>query len=433
MADAAPTRSATGTSKSGGATAIWVLVVQCLLALSWTLYVLFLPAMLSAAGIERRWFVYVLIVDQLIFAACDWTAGVYADRIAPLWKRTGRAITAVTLLSSAMLLVMPWVAKHGNAVFLLVVIFTWAATSSALRAPVFALLGRVREAAGRDASDLHPAIIGRAGTISVALVGVSLAGAVGPYVTMLLKAVDPRLPIAVSAVSLAVAGLWATRVEETMPHAAADPGAANAVVARRRAWALAAIVLVAAFGTQVVTAIVVQPLFHRFVGNDAILWTALFWVGFAIGLMPGTRIAAAGAASGISGGTSLHRAAVALLFASIVFAVGATSDSLTILAIGVTLTGAAWGLFTTVAFTSAVSLSGGRATTSGAGTASGMLFSALAVGSLLRLAIVAAGWTRADLVAWLPEIAWVTASVLLVVAVALLWRAPAADPSASAT
>ena len=43
-------------------TALWVLAVQCLLALSWTLYVLFLPGLLAAAGIARNWFVYVLIV-----------------------------------------------------------------------------------------------------------------------------------------------------------------------------------------------------------------------------------------------------------------------------------------------------------------------------------------------------------------------------------
>jgi hypothetical protein len=399
-----------------GVTAIWVLVVQCLLALSWTMYVLFLPGMLAAAGIERRWFVYVLIADQLIFAACDWAAGVYVDRIAPVWKRTGRAITAVTLLSSAFLLAMPWVAVHGNPVALLFVIFVWAATSSALRAPVFALLGRVREST--DAAGIHPAIIGRAGTISVALVGVSLAGAIGPYVTLVLKAVDPRLPIAVSAASLALAGLWATRVEETLPHASSEPTAPDAALERRRAWSLAAVVLIAGFGTQIVTAIVMPPLFARFVGTDAILWAAWFWAGFAVGLIPGTR----SAASDGPVGKALRSAAVALVCAAVVFAAGTHSDLLAVAAVGVALAGAAWGFFTTVAFASAVSLSGGRATARGAGTASGMLFSAIAVGTLLRLAIVAGGWTRADLVAWLPEVAWVTASVLLFVVVGRLWR-----------
>ena len=73
--------AAADSSAALGSTAIWVLAVQCLLALSWTMYVLFLPGMLAAAGIERRWFLFVLMADQLIFAACDWAAGVYVDQM----------------------------------------------------------------------------------------------------------------------------------------------------------------------------------------------------------------------------------------------------------------------------------------------------------------------------------------------------------------
>ncbi|MGI9024173.1 MAG: hypothetical protein ACR2GP_01045, partial [Burkholderiaceae bacterium] len=202
-------------------TALWVLIVQCLLALSWTMYVLFLPGMLAAANIDKRWFIYVLISDQIIFAACDWWAGVYADRIATAWKRLGRVMIAATMLSSAALLAMPWIAQAGSAVLLLGVIYVWAATSSALRAPVFSLLGRVREDArevGREKGSIDGARARRAGMVSMALVGISLAGAIGPYLTMVLKSVDSRLPIAISAIALALAGLWATRAEALLPQ-----------------------------------------------------------------------------------------------------------------------------------------------------------------------------------------------------------------------
>jgi len=399
----------------GTRTALWVLAVQCLLALSWTLYVLFLPGMLAHAGIEKRWFVYVLIADQLIFAATDWFAGVYADRVALVWRRLGRIVTAVTLVSSAALLAMPWIAGAGNAPLLLAIIFVWAATSSALRAPVFALLGRVRQAGRSNGSP--------AGLVSLALVGISLAGAIVPYVTLLLRNVDPRLPIALSALSLAVAGLWALRAEAALPPVEpATSVPSMEVERRRRTWSLAAVVLIASFGTQLVTAIVAQPLLQRFVGSDALLWAAWFWVGFAVGLIPGSRLAALDAAQG----RPLIGGALALLVACGAFALGTVAEAMLVLVAGLALAGAAWGAFTTVVFTSAVSLSAGRATARGAGTASGLLFSAIAVGTLLRLACAAAGLTKASLIQWLPEIAWLLASGLLVAVVRRFWRPPPA-------
>ncbi|MET0936043.1 MAG: hypothetical protein ABWX83_08635, partial [Luteibacter sp.] len=92
------------------------------------------------------------------------------------------------------------------------------------------------------------------------------------------------------------------------------------------------------------------------------------------------------------------------------------------LSIGLAIAGAGWGVFSTVVFASAVSISSGRATVRGAGTASGMVFSALAVATLIRLGCVAAGLTKAELIAFVPAIAWITASLLLALAARTLWR-----------
>ena len=404
-------------------TAVWVLVVQCLLALSWTMYVLFLPGMLAAANIDKRWFIYVLISDQIIFAACDWWAGVYADRIAAVWKRLGRLMIAATMLSSAALLAMPWIAQTGSAILLLGVIYVWAATSSALRAPVFSLLGRVREDArevGRASDSIRGGRARRAGMVSMALVGISLAGAVGPYLTLLLKSVDSRLPIAVSAIALALAGLWATRAEALLPRqtdvaiAGESPSPVLERTQRRRALSLAATVLVAAFGTQLLTAIVAQPLYKPFVGADAVVWVAWFWVGFGLGLIPGARIAASHRA--------LIGASIAIAVAWIAFAIGANSASFVVLVIGTAVAGAGWGVFSTVVFSSAVSLSGGRASVRGAGTASGMVFSAIAIATFLRMICTATGFAKTPTIVWLPEIAWALASVLLIVLARTVWR-----------
>lgn len=400
--------------------ALWVLVVQCLLALSWTLYVLFLPGMLASAGIERRWLIYVLIADQLLFAVFDRIAGVRADRMAAAWRRFGGVIGAVTLLSSAALLSMPWVARSGHPILLLSMIFLWAASTSALRAPVFALLGRVRESTTEPVANsrAHLPTIDRSGTIAIALVGIGLAGAIGPYLTLLLTHVDARLPIAISAIGLAVSGLWATRVERSLPRAVEPPAEdATARTTRRRAWSLAAVVLVAGFGTQVVTAIVGAPLFQRFVGADAVYWLASFWVGFCVGLVPGVLVARRTARHPLSA------AAASLLFACVAFGIGArTAGSLPVLVACIVGAGGAWGAFSTLVFTSAVALSGGRATARGAGTASGLLFSAIAVGTLLRLGCVALGFNRADWILWSPIVAWLAASVLLALVVRTFWR-----------
>ena len=411
-------------------TAVWVLVVQCLLALSWTMYVLFLPGMLAAANIDKRWFIYVLISDQIIFAACDWWAGVYADRIAAVWKRLGRLIIAVTMLSSAALLAMPWIAQTGSAILLLGVIYVWAATSSALRAPVFSLLGRVRE----DAREVGRGGAGRArraGMVSMALVGISLAGAVGPYLTLLLKSVDSRLPIAVSAIALALAGLWATRAEALLPRqtdvaiAGDSPSPVPERDQRRRSLSLAGTVLIAAFGTQLLTAVVAQPLYKPFVGADAVVWVAWFWVGFGLGLIPGARIAASHRA--------LIGASIAIAVAWIAFAVGANSTSFVMLVIGTAVAGAGWGVFSTVVFSSAVSLSSGRASVRGAGTASGMVFSAIAIATFLRMICTATGFAKTPTIVWLPEIAWALASVLLIVLARTVWRNQTEGPPPSSS
>lgn len=411
-------------------TAVWVLVVQCLLALSWTMYVLFLPGMLAAANIDKRWFIYVLISDQIIFAACDWWAGVYADRVAAVWKRLGRLVIAVTMLSSAALLAMPWIAQTGSAILLLGVIYVWAATSSALRAPVFSLLGRVREDA-REVGRGGGGRARRAGMVSMALVGISLAGAVGPYLTLLLKSVDSRLPIAVSAIGLALAGLWATRAEALLPRqtdvaiAGDSPSPVLERDQRRRSWSLAGTVLVAAFGTQLLTAVVAQPLYKPFVGADAVVWVAWFWVGFGLGLIPGARIAASHRA--------LIGASIAIAVAWIAFAVGANSTSFVMLVIGTAVAGAGWGVFSTVVFSSAVSLSGGRASVRGAGTASGMVFSAIAIATFLRMICTATGFAKTPTIVWLPEIAWALASVLLVVLARTVWRDQTEGPPPSSS
>jgi len=57
-------------------------LLQFFLALTWIVYVIYLPALAAQAGIDKRYVPMILLMDQVIFIACDWAAGVYADRAA---------------------------------------------------------------------------------------------------------------------------------------------------------------------------------------------------------------------------------------------------------------------------------------------------------------------------------------------------------------
>ena len=73
--------------------------VQFLFALTWTVYVIFLPKLATQAGISKSAVVLILLLDQLIFAITDLAMGMAADRVSRLVGRLGHAIVGVTLVS----------------------------------------------------------------------------------------------------------------------------------------------------------------------------------------------------------------------------------------------------------------------------------------------------------------------------------------------
>ena len=365
----------------------WVVTVQCLLVVGWAMYVLYLPGLLRAAGLDPRLAIVVLMLDQAIFAACDWAAGAYADRIARAAGRIGPIVTAFALVSSAAMLAMPWVATLGSPALLLASIVAWTATSSALRAPVFALLGRVS------------GIENKSGTVGWALVSLSVAGALTPILTATLAKLDPALPLGVGAIALAAAALFAAHVEAAFPPA--TPARDDAAKAAAKRW-LALVVLLAAIGTQVHTAILSKPVYVRFAGAEADWWMPAFWIGFALALPLGVLVA--------RGASPLARASIAMLAGAAALVLAQRAPSLGVLVAAQVAAGAAWSVLATVVVSSAIALGGaGRA-----GVAAGMVFAALAAAALVRLALVYSGMQASAAVAWIPAVAWLAAGALLV-------------------
>jgi len=252
--------------------------------------------------------------------------------------------------------------------------------------------------------------------VSMALVGISLAGAFGPYLTTLLRGLDPRLPLALSAVSLAAAGLWALHAEQLLPRPLKkDLDVITRSAARRRAWWLAAITFVAALGAQSITVLLAPPLLARFVGTDAVVWSAWFWAGFGIGLAPGTRLT-----------TMSHPfigAAVALGVGAITFFGCAASGAFRVRRRRVDRRGLRLGRVRDdrVHERGPRSRRAARCCEAPA-TASGMLFSAFALAIVARLLLVSSGLGRAPWTAWLPLITWVVAAILLLIATRTAWR-----------
>ena len=92
---------------------LYIAALQFLFTLGWTVYAIFLPQLAGAVGIPRAWVIWILLLDQVIFAVTDYAMGAAADRIAALVGRLGRVVGWITALSCAAFVAMPVVAGFG--------------------------------------------------------------------------------------------------------------------------------------------------------------------------------------------------------------------------------------------------------------------------------------------------------------------------------
>ena len=92
-----------GSTGTGGINAVgwYFTALQFLFALSWTVYVIFLPPLADRAGIERSHIIWILMADQVIFALMDVAMGAAADRVASAYQRYARWLLLLSLASCA--------------------------------------------------------------------------------------------------------------------------------------------------------------------------------------------------------------------------------------------------------------------------------------------------------------------------------------------
>lgn len=392
--------------------ALTVCLLQFVFTLGWTVYVIFLPGLLAKVGIDKSWLLWLLLADQLAFAAMDVWAGFAADKVMRTVGRLGPWLLALAGLSALAFLLLPWVPgalpAAMQAPVLLVLIFLWVLTSSAMRAPPLIMLQKY--ASGPRTPWL----------LAMYLAGLALAGAFAPYLTVALKKADPALPFAVASLSLIATVLGLLHAERQLAAtqnatAATAASAASAATTSPRPgaapWGLWGIGLLLGLAFQNHFSLNAAPQFLRFATPADLEWLMpVFWIGFNLILLAEPLLAKRFG--------HLQVMVTGALLGALGSAFCATAPALAALIGAQLLAGAGWGLL----LISAIGFMLTRGGVGREGLFLGGFFSMLALSAAARIALVisklpASGEWRGVL-PWSPAGLWLASALLLL----LLWR-----------
>ena len=376
---------------------LYFALVQFFFTLTWTVYVIFLPKLAVQAGIPKQAVVYILLVDQLIFVIMDFAMGAMADRVSRVLGKVGYAVLGITLASCLAFLVLPFVAPEGSPALFLAVTLLWTASSSALRAPPLMLLGKYAP---------EPSVPWLS---ALSLFGLGVAGAISPYLTIVLRDTDARLPFVLSSLALALATagiIWAERaLAQNRAVAQYPPVQSRVTTAPAAVWFLIAVLLLG-LGFQIHFALNSAGLYARYAGADRIAHLMpVFWIGFNVLMLP------ASLATKRYGGVAV--AAAGALIASLASFFAANAPDLNTVIAMQFIAGGGWGcvLMSAVAAALAIGHTGRE------GKLTGALFSLLALAAAARIAIVIAELNKdpqfAALLTWAPVAAWSLGGLLL--------------------
>ena len=392
----------TGTANRTG---LYLAGLQLVFTLGWTTYVVYLPKLAAEVGIAPSAVILILMLDQAIFTIADTAMGIAADKLAPHVGRLGLFVGLVTAISCGAFVALPFVAGAGAAAqgWFIALIVIWSITSSALRAPPLTLLGKYR------AKPQVPFLA------ALTMLGYGVAGAVSPYLGVVLREHDARLPFVISSVVLLLTALGLSRIEHDVARDTVPPTPAEAA----KPLGLVPIVFIAAMialalGYQLHFAMNSAPFYLRFAAPGDLQWLMpVFWIGFNIAMFPASLVVKH------RGGLVVMGAAG--LFGAVAIAAVEFAGNLNMLIAAQFLAGAAWGCMLMSAVSAALAIG----STGAEGKVTGLVFSALALGTFARMAAVAGGLQKmpeyAPLLHWAPVACWSVAGAgLLVIAAARL-------------
>jgi hypothetical protein len=387
---------------SANRTGLYLAILQLVFTLGWTTYLIYLPKLAADVGIAPSAVILILMMDQGIFTITDTVMGIAADKIAPFVGRLGLFVGVLAAISCATFVALPFVAGVGKAAqfWLIALIVVWATTSSALRAPPLTLLGKHR------AKPRIPFLS------ALVMLGYGLAGAVSPYLGVVLLKHDARLPFVISSVVLLVTALGLSRLERSVAAEVATRTVKPAKPFGTIPVIFIAAMIILALGYQLHFAINSAPFYLRFAKPGDLQWLMpVFWIGFNIAMFPASVVVKHRGALIVMGAAGLM-GALAILGAEI-------AGALNTLILAQFIAGAAWGCMLMSAISAALAIGDSGAE----GKVTGLVFSALALATFARMAAVAGGLQKlpdyAPLLHWAPVACWSVAGAgLLVIAAA---------------
>jgi hypothetical protein len=244
------------------------------------------------------------------------------------------------------------------------------------------------------------------------MLGYGLAGALSPYLGVVLRNEDPRLPFLISGVVLLITTLALSRVERSIaqqvPSGSEPPTPAKALGQIPMFFIASMIIL--SLGYQLHFAINSAPFFLRFAKPDELQWLLpVFWIGFNIAMFPASIVVKHRGGLIVMGAAGLF-GALAVLGAEL-------AGNLNMLIVAQFVAGAAWGCMLMSAVSAALAIG----ETGAEGKVVGLVFSALALATFARMAAVAGGLQKlpeyAPMLHWAPVACWSVAGAgLLVIA-----------------
>lgn len=389
-------------------TGIYLGFLEFVFTLGWTIYAIYLPKLAKEVGIAPSAVIIVLLLDQAIFTITDTAMGIAADRVTSLVGRLGTFVGILTALSCAAFVALPFVAGAGTAAKALFIglIVVWAITSSALRAPPLMLLGK------HCARPQIPFLA------SLAMLGFGIAGAVSPYLSVVLRNEDPRLPFVISSVVLLLTTLALSRVERDVAQnapPASQPAPVPMPLGIVPVIFIAAMVVLA-LGYQLLFFLNSAPFYLRFAKPVELKWLMpVFWIGFNVAMFPASIVVKSRGGLIVMGFAGLFGAAAVL--------VAVLAGGLGTLIVAQFLAGCAWGCMMMSAISAALAVGA----TGAEGKMTGLVFSTLAIATFARMAAVAGGLQKspdyAPLLHWAPVACWAAAGcALLMLAATRLQR-----------
>jgi len=383
-----------GTNRLG----FYLAFLQLVFTLLWTTYVIFLPKLATGVGIAPIAVIFVLMMDQAVFTITDTAMGVAADRIARFVGRLGLWIGVLTAISCAAFVALPFVTGPNAKVIFIGLILIWAITSSALRAPPLILLGQ------HAAKPRVPFLS------AVVMLGYGLAGAVSPYLGVLLRDHDARMPFIISTVVLLITALGPSQVGPGLGQE--ERRRAKPVPLRGVSMLFIVAMVILALGYQLHFSVNSEFFYLRIAKSADLQWLMpVFWIGFNVAMFPASVIVKHHGALIVMGAAGLLGAA----------AIAATeiTGALNVMIVAQFIAGAAWGCMMMSAISAALWIGA----TGAKGKVTGLVFSALALATFARMSAVAGGLQKlpdyAPLVHWAPVACWLVAGTgLLVIAAA---------------